>query len=62
MQAAPAGTSGIDTYTTLAFTNSQIAGLLAGEAFRLRIRRNGANAGDTMTGNAQLIRVELKET
>jgi hypothetical protein len=59
--AAP-GTSGIVTYQTLAFTNAQIGGLMAGEAFRLRVKRNGSNGGDTMTGNAQLLRVEVKET
>lgn len=60
--AATSGTSGAVTVTSIALTNSQIDGLLAGESFRLRIRRLGTNAGDTMTGDAELLRVEVRET
>jgi hypothetical protein len=60
--AATSGTSGVVTVTSIALTNSQIDGLLAGESFRLRIRRLGTNAGDTMTGDAELLRVEVRET
>ncbi len=55
------GTNGVIKYSTIAFTNAQIDGLLAGEAFRLKIRRVANDAADTMTGNAQLVTVELKE-
>jgi hypothetical protein len=60
--ATTSGTSGVLTVTSIALTNSQIDGLLAGESFRLRIRRLGTNAGDTMSGDAELLRVEVRET
>lgn len=60
--AAAPGTSGFPAYTTITFTNAQIDGLLAGEAFRLKLTRDAANVSDTMTGNAQVLRVELRET
>lgn len=55
-------TSGILTVTEIAFTNSQIDGLAAGEAFRLKINRDANNASDTMTGDAQLYMVEIRES
>jgi hypothetical protein len=60
--AAVPSTSGVVKYTTLAFTNSQIDGLAAGESFRFRVQRDAAHASDTAAGNAQLLRVELRET
>jgi len=57
------GTSGIATYTTIAFTSgAQMDSLAAGEAFRLRVTRDAADGGDTMTGDAELLAVEIKET
>ena len=41
--AAPAS-NGVVKYSTIAFTNGQIGGLLAGEAFRLKIERDASNA------------------
>ena len=59
---APA-TSGQPLYTTIAFTNgAQIDSLAAGESFRYAARRAAAHANDTMTGDGELLRVELKET
>ena len=49
-------------YTDIVFTNAQIAGLLAGESFRIKIRRDANNVADTMVGDAELLRVELRET
>lgn len=61
--AAASATSGKTTYTTIALTSgAQMDSLAAGEAFRLLITRDADNAADTMTGNAQLIRVEIRET
>lgn len=55
------GTAGIVKATTIAFTNgAQMDSLAAGEAFRLKVRRN--NTGDTMTGAAMLLKVEIKES
>ena len=57
------GTSGIETVTAIANTDgAQIDSLAAGGAFRLKVARKAAAGGDTMAGNAQLVKVELKET
>lgn len=58
---ATASTSGQVKYTEIAFTNSEIDGLLTGERFRLKITRNANGAGDTMTGDAELAAVEIRE-
>ena len=58
---APA-VNGSPQYTAVVFTNAQIDGLLAGESFRLKIRRNATDVADTMIGDAELLRVELRET
>lgn len=61
--AATSATSGAPTYTTIAFTNgAQMDSLAAGEAFRLRVQRTGTSGSDTMTGDAELLAVEVKET
>lgn len=60
--AAPA-TSGAPAYTTIAFTNgAQMDSLAVGEAFRLKVQRTGSSGSDTMTGDAELLGVEIKET
>lgn len=59
---APA-TSGALQYTTIAFTaGAQMDSLAAGEAFRLKITRDANAVGDDMAGDAELHRVEIKET
>lgn len=60
---APA-TNGATVYTEIAFTQAQADSIAAGEAFVLRIRRDVADAADTMTGDAQLLagRVMVIET
>ena len=54
--------SGVLTYSTLAFTNSEIDGIISGEAFRLKVRRITTSVTNNMTGNAQLLFVDLRET
>ncbi len=55
------GTSGIDLVSNVAVTNgANIDGIVAGDLFRLRVRRDVVN--DTAVGNAQLLGVEIKET
>lgn len=57
------GTSGKLTVTTIAFTaGAQMDSIAVGEAFRLKIARKAADGSDTMTGDAQLLRIEIKET
>lgn len=55
------GTSGIVTITNVAITDgANMDSLAVGEAFRLKIYRDVAN--DTVTGDAELYAVEIKET
>jgi len=53
------GTSGIATVTSL--TATAIDSLAAGDTFRIKIFRNADDAtNDTMTGDAELIAVEIR--
>jgi hypothetical protein len=52
------GTSG--TISTTEITLTTIDGVTAGDVFRLRVARDAANAGDTMTGDAELVAVEVR--
>lgn len=57
------GTSGVVTNTTIAFTNSEIDGLLKNERFRLKFRRLGSSdANDTMAGDLELVSIYATET
>ncbi len=57
---AASGTSGIETVT--AITATTIDSLVAGDRFRVRVSRVGNDAtNDTMTGDAELIAVELRQ-
>ena len=51
---APA-TNGQVVYTEIAFTQAQADAIAAGEKLVLRIRRDVADAADTMSGDAQLL-------
>lgn len=55
--AAP-GTSGIPTVTEL--TIPTIDGLTAGDPYRVRIYRDTSDGADTMTGDAELVAVEVR--
>jgi hypothetical protein len=53
------GTSGIETVTEITITT--IDSLAAGNRFRLKVFRNADDAtNDTMTGDAELIAVEVR--
>lgn len=59
---APA-TSGTAKAMAIASTNgAQIDSIAVGETFRMKVARKAADAADTMTGDAELLAVELKET
>lgn len=61
--AAAPGTSGAVQYTTIAFTHgAQMDSVAAGELFRVRVSRDANNGADTMTGDAELLGLELRET
>lgn len=57
-------TSGLLTYTTIAFGATQLDGLATsgGDAFRVRVKRNATATGDTMSGDAEFVFLELRET
>jgi hypothetical protein len=55
------GTSGLVGIVSIPFTDgAQIDNIAVGEAFRLKVTRDAAS--DTAAGDAELIRVEIKET
>jgi hypothetical protein len=56
--AAANGTSGILTVTEITLTT--IDSVTAGDGFRLKVTRDANNASDTMTGDAELIAVEIR--
>ena len=56
------GTNGSTTYTDVAFTSAQIDGLAVGEAFRFKLTRDADAGADTMVGDAEALRIELRET
>ena len=51
-------TSGVPNYSTITLTT--IDSVTAGDGFRLKINRDANNASDTMTGDAELIAVEIR--
>lgn len=55
------GTSGIITRTSIALTQAQADLIAAGEAFRLRVQRVAVSGSDTMVGDAQLLRVSVRQ-
>lgn len=55
------GTSGIPNTTSINFTGSEIDGLTAGDMFRVKVTRDADAGGDTMTGDAQLVAVEIRQ-
>ena len=54
--------SGETQYTAITFTNAEIDGTSEGESFRLKVYRDADAGADTMAGDAELLRIELKET
>lgn len=56
-------TSGVITTTSVAFTDgAQMDSLAVGEVFRLMVTRDADNVADTMSGDAELVAVEIRET
>jgi hypothetical protein len=56
--AAANGTSGILTVTEITLTT--IDSVTAGDGYRLKVTRDANNASDTMTGDAELVAVEVR--
>lgn len=59
---APATSGNVDIAAVTFTAGAQMDSLAVGEAFRLKVTRNAADAGDTMTGDAELVGIEVKET
>jgi len=58
-----ANVSGEPSYCTRAFTDgAQMDSVAVGESFRLKVTRDADNGSDTMAGDAELLRVEIRET
>lgn len=58
-----ASVSGEVKYITIAFADgAQMDSVLAGEYFRLKINRDANHADDDLTGDAELVFIEIKET
>jgi hypothetical protein len=55
------GTSGIPNVTTINHSGAEIDGLAAGDLFRLKITRKAADGADTMSGDAEIIAVEVRQ-
>ena len=62
-QVIAAGSGVVDDLVmdTIVFTAAQIDGLQAGEQFRLRLQRIGADVSDTFAGNARVLAVVIKD-
>lgn len=56
-----AGTSGVITRTSITMTNAECDGWAAGDAFRIRLQRVTGDGGDTMTNDAQVLRVSMDQ-
>ena len=57
------GTNGEVMYATVTFTNgADMDSVPAGEYFRMRLTRDADNGSDNMTGDAEMLFIEIKET
>jgi hypothetical protein len=60
---AVAGTCGMAAKAEIEFTDgAQMDSLVAGELFRLKVRRDGGDGSDNASGDAELLAVEVGET
>lgn len=57
------GTSGMILVTSITFSSgANMDSLAVGESFRLKIARKVSDGSDTMAGDAELFKIEIKET
>lgn len=59
------GTAGVPVVTSIPFTDgAQMDSIAVGEAYRVKIKRDadGTSGTDNMTGDAEVLRVVIKET
>jgi len=63
VDATAASASGELDYTDLTHTDgADMDSVAAGDAFHYRVRRNATHANDTMSGDAELVAIHIKET
>lgn len=55
------GTSGILTRTSITFTQAQADSIASGDFFRIKLIRDANDAADTMSGDAQVVAVQLRK-
>lgn len=55
------GTSGIVTVTSIDFSDTEVDGVVAGSLYRVKITRDADNGSDTMSGDAELVAVEVRQ-
>ncbi len=56
-------TSGLLTQTDIVFTDgAQIDSIVASDPFRVKVERDATNGGDTMVGDAEVVRIVVRET
>ncbi len=55
------GTSGIITRTQITFTQAQADGITAEDSFRLLLFRDAGDVGDDLIGDAQMVRIAIRE-
>ena len=61
--ATTASASGEVDYADITFTDgSDMDSIAAGEYFRMKLTRDAADAADTMSGDAELVFIRIKET
>lgn len=61
--ATTASASGEPQYTETAFTDgADMDSIAVGESFRFKLTRDANNGSDTMAGDAELLRIEVRET
>jgi hypothetical protein len=56
------GTSGKVAKSAITISHANMGSPAAGDPYRLRVRRLAADAADTMTGDAELMSLHVKET
>lgn len=59
-EATANGTSGIETQLTIVVANMD--SIVAGDHFRMKVRRDANHANDTATGDMELMSAEVRET
>jgi hypothetical protein len=52
---------GFQTVATIVHNSGEIGGVTAGDFFRVRVSRAALNAADTLTGDAQLTALEIRQ-